>query len=187
MPIPRLRRSDLVILVIDLQERIMPSIAERERVTHNSTLLLQMANELGIPALLTEHCVAKMGRTVPEVAAAVPNAAARIEKTSFSAAVDLVVDPIRRWGRSSVLIAGIEAHVCVLQTVLDLQSDGIQCFVCSDAISSGQRDQIAPAMERMRAAGALPTGVVSAMYELLEGADHPNFRACLELAKSVRS
>jgi len=186
MPIPRLQVDDLAILVIDLQERIMPSIADRDRVCHNSMLLLRMANELGVPALLTEHCVTKMGRTVPEVAVAVPNPAARIEKTSFSAAVDLVVEPFRRWRRSTVLVAGIEAHVCVLQTVLDLQTQGFQCFVCTDAVSSGQRDQIAPALDRMRAAGALPTGVVSAMYELLEVADHPSFRACLELAKSVR-
>lgn len=186
MPIPRLRIDDLSLLVIDLQERIMPSMAERERVCLHATLLLRMANELGIPALLTEHCVQKMGRTVPDVALAVPNPAARVEKSTFSAALDLVVDQFRRWRRSTVLIAGIEAHVCVLQTVLDLQDSGFQCFVVTDAITSGQRDQVAPALERMRAAGALPTGVVSAMYELMGDANHPSFRACLELAKSVR-
>jgi nicotinamidase-related amidase len=85
-----------------------------------------------------------------------------------------------------VLVCGVEAHVCVLQTVLDLQAGGRQAFVCTDAVSASQRDQIQPALARMGAAGAVMTGVLSAMYELLGDCANENFRACLELAKSIQ-
>ena len=109
----------------------------------------------------------------------------RVEKTRFSSLVDVVDERISGWRRSTVLICGIEAHVCVLQTVLDLQASGRQSFLCTDAISSSQRDQLEPAYDRMTAAGAVRTGVMSAMYELLADASHPAFRSCLELAKAV--
>ena len=111
--------------------------------------------------------------------------AARIEKTRFSAAVEIVLDLLQSWRRTSVLLCGIEAHVCIMQTALDLQAAGRQCFVVSDAISATQTDQIAPALRRMEAAGAVTTGVMSAMYELLADARHPARRACVELAKAI--
>ncbi len=187
MPIPRLRISDSVVIVIDVQERLIPSIPDRAALSANCAVLLRMASELSIPAILTEQYVQGLGRTIPEIAEAMADPAARFEKTRFSAAIDLVVDQFRAWRRSTVIVAGIEAHVCVLQTVLDLHSQGFQCFVCTDAISAAQRDQIAPALERMRAAGAVPTGIMSAMYELMGDAAHPSFRNCLGLAKLLRS
>jgi nicotinamidase-related amidase len=74
----------------------------------------------------------------------------------------------------------------VLQTVLDLHAGGWQCFVCADATSASQRDQIPFAIQRMQRAGAVMTGVLSAMYELLGDSTHPAFPACLDLAKSVK-
>ncbi|HMN95689.1 MAG TPA: isochorismatase family protein [Phycisphaerales bacterium] len=183
--IPRLAIDDTAVLVIDVQERLMPTIADRDRLARHCSILLRAANELAIPALVTEQYVRGLGRTVPEVSQSLANPAARIEKTRFSAAVGMVVGSFRSWRRSSVIVAGIEAHVCVLQTVLDLQAEGFQCFVMTDAISAAQRDQIAPALDRMRAAGAIPSGVLSAMYELMGDATHPAFKNCLELAKAL--
>jgi nicotinamidase-related amidase len=97
----------------------------------------------------------------------------------------MVHDQLLDWRRTSVLICGVEAHVCVLQTVLDLQASGRQAFVCTDAVSASQHEQIQPAYQRMTRAGASLTGVLSAMYELMEDSTHPSFRACLELAKAV--
>lgn len=185
MPLPRLKLDDVAVLVIDVQERLMPTIADRDRLAANCAILLRMANELALPSLVTEQYVQGLGRTVPIVSQAMTNPAARLEKTRFSAAVEMVVDQFRLWRRTTILIGGIEAHVCVLQSVLDLQAAGFQCFLCTDAISAAQRDQIAPAYDRMRAAGAIPSGVVSAMYELMADARHPSFKQCLELAKRV--
>lgn len=163
----------------------MPTIADRERLTVNCAILLRMASELGIPSLVTEQYVQGLGRTVERVSRAMPDPSWRIEKTQFSAMVDVVVERLTQWRRPHVLIAGIEAHVCVLQTVLDLQDAGYLTFICTDAISASQRDQIVPALERMQSAGAVLTGVMSAMYELLGDARHACFKQCLELAKSI--
>jgi nicotinamidase-related amidase len=186
MPIPRLRIDDTALLVIDVQERLIPTIVDADRIVQNCAILLRMAHELGIPATVTEQYVKGLGRTVDSVAEALADQAARIEKTRFSAAIELVIDSLQSQRRGTVLICGLEAHVCVLQTVLDLHAGGRQCFVCIDAVSAGQREQIPYAYERMKDAGAVMTGIVSAMYELLEDSTHPSFRSCLELAKSVR-
>lgn len=186
MPIPRLRLDDVALLVIDVQERLMPTIVDRDKLVSNCATLLQIAGVLGIPYLVTEQYPKGLGRTVEAVTKAMDDPSRRIEKTRFSASIDLVTDQLHRWRRGSVLIAGIEAHVCVLQTVLDLQAGGRQCFVCTDAVSASQRDQIGPAFTRMDRAGAIQTGIMSALYELLGDSSHPGFRSCLPLVKGLR-
>jgi nicotinamidase-related amidase len=186
MPIPRLRIADTALLVVDVQERLIPTIVDADRIIHNCSILIRMAREMGIPAILTEQYVKGLGRTVDSLSEALADPSARIEKTRFSAAIEMVTGMLQAKRRGTVLVCGLEAHVCVLQTVLDLHAGGRQCFVCTDAVSSGQREQIAFAYERMQRAGAVLTGVVSAMYELLEDSNHRAFRPCLELAKSVR-
>ena len=185
MPIPRLRADDTAILIIDVQERLLPTIVDAQRVIDNCSILLRLGAELDLPYLVTEQYPRGLGRTAELITSAMADQSRRIEKTKFSAAIDMVMDGLTQARRGTVLIGGLEAHVCVLQTVLDLQASGIQCFVCSDAVSAGQREQVAPAYERMRAAGGVITGVMSAMYELLGDARHPSFNGCLDLAKAV--
>ena len=86
-----------------------------------------------------------------------------------------------------ILVCGVEAHVCVQQTVLDLLASGRQPFLLTDAISAGRPDQIAPAFRRMERAGATPSGVLGAAYELLGDAAHPQFRAVLGIVKTLRA
>jgi nicotinamidase-related amidase len=186
MPTPRLHTNDTALLVIDVQDRLMPTLIDRDRLINNCALLLRMAGELAMPYLVTEQNPRGLGRTVQTVAAAMADQSRRIEKTRFSACIDLVEQQLDAWSKGTVLVCGIEAHVCVLQTVLDLHATGRQCFVCTDAISASQREQIAPAIRRMERAGAIMTGVMSAMYELLADSSDPRFRTCLDLAKSIR-
>lgn len=185
MPIPRLKPETTALLVIDVQERLMPTIAERDRVIGNAANLIRMANLLGIPGLVTEQYVKGLGRTVEPITAVMTDASWRVEKTRFSALVDVVDDALSNWRRSNVIVCGVEAHVCVLQTVLDLQATGRQAWYCTDAISASQPDQVPYAFERMSRAGALPTGVLAAMYELMADSKHPQFKSCLEVAKAV--
>lgn len=187
MPVPRLNAENTVLLVVDVQERLMPVIADRKRLVNNCAVMVRMASELGIPTLLTEQYVKGLGRTVPEIADCMPDPSRRVEKTRFSALVDVIDDQINRWRRSDVLVCGIEAHVCVLQTVLDLQATGRQTWLVSDAISASKADQIPLAFRRMERAGSIPTGVISSMYELMEDATHPAFRTLLKLAKAVNT
>lgn len=185
MPIPRLRIDETALLVIDVQERLIPTIHQADKLANNCAVLLRMANELAIPSLVTEQYPRGLGATAAEIAAAIGPQTRRIEKTRFSASVEPVEKQLAAWHRGTILICGIEAHVCVLQTVVDLQATGRQCFICTDAISASQPDQIEPAFSRMDRAGAVRTGVMSAMYELLGDSSHPAFRACLEFVKAI--
>jgi nicotinamidase-related amidase len=186
MPVPRLRIDEAALLVIDMQEKLMPTIADSERITHNTVALLQVAEILGMPYLITEQYPTGLGRTVEAITGAMEDQSRRIEKTRFSAAVDIVLEQLHAWRRPSVIICGVEAHVCVLQSVLDLQAAGRQCFVCLDAVSAAQRDQVPWALRRMERSGAVITGVLSAVYEMLVDSDHSSFKACLELMKDLK-
>jgi len=187
MPVPRLVADDVAVLVIDVQERLLPTIVNGEAVAHNAGVLLAVADALDLPAVATEQYPRGLGRTVEAVARHLRPDAPRVEKTRFSALVPDVESFLLTTRRQTVLVAGIEAHVCVLQTVLDLLASGRQAFVVTDAVSAGQGGQVAPALRRMERAGAVPTGVLSATYELLGDKEHPAFARCLALAKSLRA
>jgi len=184
MPIPRLRLEHAALLLIDVQEKLMPTIVDADRMVRGCVLAARMAGVLGMPAILTEQNPRALGGTVDalkrELGACQP-----IEKMRFSAWVPEVRQRLDAAGRSQAIICGIEAHVCVLQTVLDLQAAGLESFLISDAVSAGQASQIPRAIDRMQRAGAVVTGLVSAMYELIADASHPSFRACLPIAKEA--
>lgn len=164
----------------------MPTLPSPEALATNCGVLLQMAEVLGLPAALTEQYPRGLGPTVDAVLEHAPPNTPRLEKTRFSALTEDVEVWLAHHGRKTVLVCGIEAHICVLQTVLDLQASGRQAFVVTDAVSAGQPAQITPAYFRMRNAGAVLTGILSAMYELMQDKQHPAFVRCLGLAKAVR-
>jgi nicotinamidase-related amidase len=183
--IPRLRPEETALLVVDVQERLMPTIAAARRVEANCAILARAAGALGMPVVCSEQYVKGLGHTVAAVRGALPAGAAVIEKTRFSAAVPETLAALAASGRRGVLVCGVEAHVCVLQTVLDLRAAGHPVFHATDAISSGQADQVPHAFRRMEQAGAVPTGTLGAMYELVADAADPRFREILSLAKQV--
>ncbi len=184
--IPRLDEHDTALLVVDVQERLMPTLASAEALVENVLVLVEMAEALGLPAIVTEQYPRGLGPTVGSIARRLGPSVRRVTKSRFSALVPEVEDALGAWRRSEVLVCGIEAHVCVLQTVLDLTASGRTAFVATDAVTAGQTWQIAPALRRMERAGAVPTGVLSAMYELLGTKEHPAFATCLALAKRIR-
>ena len=187
MPIPRLRAADTVLLVIDVQERLLPTISERERLVANAALLLEAAAILGVPAAVTEQYPRGLGRTSPEVLAAAAPGTPLVAKTRFSAVVPEIEAWLAAAAARTVLVCGIEAHVCVLQTALDLRAGGEEMFFATDAISAGQVGAGPPAFRRMEAAGAVPTGVLSALYEWMGDKEHPAFPRALDVAKRVRA
>ncbi len=183
MAIPRLQLDTTALLVIDVQERLIHTIHQHELLIARCKALVGAATILKMPIIVTEQYVKGLGRTVPQIAETFPPNTPVFEKQSFSALTPNVLDLLRSLGRPHLLICGIEAHVCVLQTVLDGCAQGIQTFHLTDAISSGQPDQIDPAFRRMERAGSVPSGVLSALYELMGSCDHPGFREVLPFAK----
>ena len=187
MPIPRLHPDSTALLVIDIQDRLMPTIHNADLLVARCRSLISGAALLKMPIIVTEQYVKGLGHTFAPIAEVLPAGTPVVEKLCFTALTSEVRMHLQSFGRPNLLICGIEAHVCVLQTVLDCCSFGIQTFHATDAISSGQSDQIDPAFRRMERAGSIPTGVVSALYEMMSTCEHPAFRAMLPLAKTVVS
>ncbi|MCE9618515.1 MAG: isochorismatase family protein [Planctomycetes bacterium] len=182
---PRLRINDAALLVVDLQTKFAKHIAKWDFVVTNAGILVRMANELAIPVIVTEQNPQSLGSTIPEITGLLPKGTPVFAKTRFSAYTSEVAAQLRSLNRSQVLICGIEAQVCVLQTVLDLAANGRQPFLVTDAISAVDASQIAPAFRRMEHANGISTGTLSAMYELMQDSTHPKFKACLDLAKQI--
>lgn len=187
MPIPRLSLERTALLVIDVQEKLLPTIFDAPRVVANCAAALQVAKVLGLPAIVTEQYTRGLGHSATAIAGAAAGHASVHEKTRFSALTPEVDAALSERRCDDVLICGIEAHVCVQQTVLDLLATGRQPFLLTDAISAGQADQIGPAFRRMERSGATPSGVLGAAYELLGDAAHPQFRAVLGVVKTLRA
>jgi nicotinamidase-related amidase len=179
----RLNRNKAIVIAIDLQEKLLPAMFEKERVLQNSIRLVKGAAVLGVPVLATEQYRKGLGVTVPEVAGAIAGFSA-IEKLEFSACgADAVTSALRHSGATDVILCGIEAHVCVSQTCLDLLNSGRRVFVCADATSSRTAENRVFGIERMRQAGAIIGSAEMILFELLQRAGTEEFKQVLGLVK----
>ena len=176
-------RSQL--LVVDIQERLVPALAEGERVVRHARLLATAARRLGVPITVTEQYPKGLGATVAPVREAVGNAAATFPKTAFSALKDQAVrEHLARAGdRRQLVVAGCEAHVCVLQTCLDARAAGYEVFVVADGVGSRVESSETIARERMAVAGISPLTAEMAVFEWLERAGTDDFRALSALIR----
>lgn len=165
------------LLIIDLQHRLMPAIDDGEQVVARARKLQQAAEILDIPMLLTEQNPAGLGSTTPDLAPG-----ETIAKTHFDACREPgFLDRLHQG--NAVVVAGCEAHVCVLQTVLGLRTANRRVFVVRDAIGSRAPSDKAAAIRRMERHGAeIVTGEM-VLFEWLENSDHPRFRDVLRLVK----
>jgi nicotinamidase-related amidase len=181
MPPARLSATDSALLVIDVQDKLLPAIANSAELLTNLTFLLDVARLLDVPILATEQYPKGLGPTAAAVAERLP--ALRPAKVAFScAAVPEVIDALDRRGRS-VVVAGIESHVCVLQTTLDLLHRGLTVFVAADAIAGRFSRDNELALRRMERAGAILTTVETTAFEWLGSAGAPQFKAVSALVQ----
>ncbi len=187
MPHPHLAVADSsVLVVIDVQEPFARALADRERLTKQITTLIRVAKIVGLPVLVTEQYPEKLGPTVPEIRDTLEELGlyAPISKMAFSCcAVDGFVQRVYDSGRDTMIITGIETHVCVQQTVLEAMSLGYKAQVVSDAVASRLPDDRAIALDKMRHAGAVVSSVEMIAYELLGQAGTPEFKAAMEYLK----
>ena len=156
---PRLVAEHSALLIVDIQERLAPVMCDKERLVRRAARLVQGAHLLGVPLLVTEQYPRGLGETVSGIARYFVNPHCMEQKTLFSACVDPVRTQLELLGTRSVVVAGIEAHVCILGTCLDLLEAGYQVFPAWDAISSRRAEDKLAARERLTLAGALPTTV----------------------------
>jgi nicotinamidase-related amidase len=175
--------GDTALLVIDVQERLLSAIASSQRLVWNIRRLLDGAKVLGVSCAATEQYPEKLGHTMPELAqrlGPIP------DKLSFSCGTcGEILDQWRKDLRHRVLVCGIETHVCVLQTVLDLLADGFNVYVAVDAVGSRNWLDHDVALRRMESRGATLTTVESALFEWCAVAGTPEFKQISALAKET--
>ena len=181
----RIQRENCQAMSIDVQEKLSPHIYRYNDILKKTLILIQGLQVLDIPILLNEQYPEGLGRTVPEIMAVLDTTKSKtIEKVTFSACDnDETWNYLAQQNRISVLVFGVEAHVCVMQTVLDLLDNGMQPVVIADAIGSRSAYDRRQAIRRMRRAGAVITTTEAILFELCRSSKDPAFKAISQLVK----
>lgn len=178
-----IRANQSCLLIVDIQANLAPAVVEPESLIANAELLLRAARRLGIPILASEQYPRGIGHIVPELAAILPEQTV-VEKLHFSCLQDAIYNHrLRDLGRRQTIVAGIEAHVCVLQTAEDLLSAGYTVFVVADAISSRKAANQRAAIHRLAAAGARIVTTEMVVFEWLGKAGTAEFKEIIPLIK----
>jgi nicotinamidase-related amidase len=182
MPHPtQMAAADTGLLVIDVQEKLMPKIPAGDALVRNIAFLIDGAKLVGLPVWATEQYPKGLGPTVPDLAQRLPE---RPEKVVFSCcAVPGLVDGMHRAGRPKMVLAGIETHVCVLGTALDLLAQNFRVYVPVDAVASRYRLDHDMALRRLENAGAILTTSETAVFEWVGGAAAPQFKEVSRLVQ----
>ncbi|RUO33712.1 hydrolase [Aliidiomarina soli] len=171
-----INRHSSFLLLIDIQQRLAPAIADSQAIIERNSWLLQVAAELDVPAIVTEQYPQGLGHTVSELTELV-KAAEVMEKTHFSAfAEDDIATCLKALKRPQVILTGTETHVCVLQTALDMQAAGFQIFVVADAVGSRNSTNKELALQRMRDAGCVVVSSEMVAFEWLQQSATDEFR-----------
>ena len=172
------------LLIVDIQERLLPVMVEPEQVVLHTQILLKAADTLQIPVTISEQYPKGLGHTVPAFAT---NTATTFEKLSFSCWREPKLKDhfikLHDGGRPLVIVAGIEAHVCVLQSCIDLYNAGFGVFVVADAVSSRKLDSATLALARLRQIGIQVINTEMAVFELLDKAGSAEFKSLSALIK----
>lgn len=178
-----IRAADSALIVIDMQERLVPAMQAPARTLKNTRKLIAAARELGVPTILTEQYPQGLGRTVREIAEVAGDALV-MEKVHFSCMEDQdFAAAFRAQGRRQAVITGMEAHICVMQTAASLMEEGYEVFVVSDATASRTSESEKACLDRLSAVGA---GIVTAemvIFEWMGRAGTPEFKRLLPLIK----
>ncbi len=175
-----------LLAVIDVQQRLGDAMPGKvlNRVLANVNLLARSAALLEVPVLMTEQYPQGLGATMPAVASALPAGTASFSKTSFSCCgADGFLAALDRSGRRQVVLVGMEAHICVLQTALDLVAAGLAVFVVEDAVCSRRLENYQNALDRLRQCGVSVVSAESVVFEWMGASTHPHFKAIQALLR----
>lgn len=180
----KLDRNRAAVVIIDVQERLVPAIEPKAlaNVMKYSKALVGAAKEMGIPVIGTEQYPRGLGPTVKELAEQLPSPT--LPKVTFSCAADEgFAKALAATGRKQVIVAGMETHVCVFQTVRDLVEKGYEVHLCADAVASRTDEHRQAGIELAREVGAIVTTAETAIFDLLHQAGTPEFKKVSQLVK----
>lgn len=178
-----LERERALLFVVDVQERLLPAMERGDACVERIGLLLEGARTLGVPVMASEQYPKGLGATVPPVRERLGNAPV-FEKITFSCARDATIRAaVLGTGRRQLVLCGIEAHVCVLQTALDFAGEGLDVTVVADAVDSRRATSRELALARLRAAGVRVVDTEMVLFEWLERAGSDEFRTISRLVR----
>jgi nicotinamidase-related amidase len=179
----RIKREDAILVMIDFQERLMPAMRDHQELEESVCKLVRGIRTLDVPILVTQQYTKGLGETVPAIAE-VLGEFSPIEKTDFSAAGELgFLEALNETGKTTVILCGIETHVCVAQTALILLELGYDVFLVEDAVSSRNKIDKKTSINRMVQAGARPVTVEAVLFELLGTAKAEEFKEISRIVK----
>ena len=179
----KLSQDNVVFVIVDVQGKLAHLMANKEILFENLSKLIKGIQALQIPILWVEQHPKGLGPTIPEIASLLEDLNPIIKSTFSCLKNELFLKSLKEADRSQVLVAGIEAHVCVYQTALDLKQHGYDVHVVSDAVSSRVKENKSLALLNLRTAAIKLTSVEMALFELLETAEHPQFKKISEIVK----
>ncbi len=173
-----------MVIFVDIQEKLLPTIYKQEELLANLIFSAQGFNCLEIPILITEQYPKGLGPTVSSLKKELPQAKV-LEKTEFSAFKnDAIKEELIRIDKKDIILVGIEAHICILQTAFDLLQHGFHVHIPHDGISSSQKTHKKTAIQRLQQAGAQITSTESCLFEIMQTSKHPQFKEISQLLKN---
>ena len=176
--------NNSLLLIIDVQEKLINAQFEKDKVAKNIAILAEAANILKIPTVVSEQYPKGLGSTIEQVKEKLSADAKFFEKTSFSCVEEeSFPELIRIYNKNQIFVCGMESHVCVHQTVSGLLTEGYKVHIIQDAITSRKEWEYKAGLQRMISSGAIPSSVEMALFELLKDAKHPDFKAVQSLIK----
>ena len=183
----RLCPETSLLVIIDIQERLLPAILQQQQVLFNARRLLEAASVLGVPVVVTEQYPQGLGKTVKELLPLIPAGTAVLPKKSFSIYDDESIRAeIEKHRRFQVILCGVEAHVCVQQSAFDLLGAGKEVHIVVDAIGSRFAENRDIALRRFEFSGIVLTSTESLLFEWCRSAEHPQFKMFSRLAKEAQ-
>lgn len=179
----RITTENTIGMIIDIQERLFPVMFEKEKLLGNCLTLIQGLSELNVPFIVSQQYTKGLGETLPEIKSAIQDFK-YYEKRDFSCCDELhIVERIHKLGAKNIIVCGIESHVCVLQTAVDLKEAGLNPIVVMDCVSSRTKENLELAKERFRFEGIMMTSYESILFELTRSSKATGFRAISRLVK----
>ena len=171
----QLHRNKAALLVVDIQERLVPVMWNFAQVEKYARAAILAARELGMPVICTEQYPKGLGHTIPSIRELLPSPP--LEKLHFSCGADeATAGALAATGRKQVIVVGIESHVCVFQTARDLAAAGYEVHVCADAVTSRNEEHRRVALELLRDNGVIVTSAETVIFDLLHVAGTPEFK-----------
>ncbi len=180
----RIAADDTMALIIDFQERLVPVMDKKDELLHNTEILVKGLKALNIPMVVTQQYTNGIGMTVPVISEAIGNKFTYYDKVTFSCVENEdIFTQIAESGKNNIIICGIEAHICVLQTVIDLIERGYNVILVEDCVGSRKESDCRVGIKRAIAEGAIPTTYESILFEMTRVAKTDVFKVISRLIK----